>query len=351
MKKKLRNWINFIVITLLLTTAGFILYSVTVYQKEYPEYSSYNATPSGIKALYLLAREMGFQVRRNHYPAKFVQDTPVMVIYRPDDMLFNEPDEQQYLSAWLDLGNTMVLMPDPETIQELWIFNTISEQKKQHEVKNIGTITITWYTLDKGRICVMDRADTFLNGQLKDSDAAVAFIQALEDAGNTRVVFNEYYQFLQKPAPDLWDLMGTLGQLIAIQLLLAFVLTVIRGWKPFGRVRNERELLKRPENEVQRALSGLYLRMKAYPLALSNYYGYFMQKYNRILSTPGPVSEKANRILSQCSRYIEENQKSKKEMLLLVRQLEKLEADLSGTKGLAYGHDRALWKKRKGSSR
>lgn len=346
MKKKIRNWINLILITLLLTAAGFILYSVTVYQKEYPEYSSYNTTKSGIKALYLLAREMGFQVRRNHYPAKFLEDTPVMVVYRPDDVIFNEPDEQQYLTAWLNQGNTMILVPDPETLQELWIFNTISEQKKQHEISRFGNITVTWYMLEKSRICVMDSADAFLNGQLKESDAAIAFVQALEKAGNPRVVFNECYQFLQKPAPDLWDLVGTMGQLIAIQILLALVLAVIRGWRPFGRVRNERELLQRPENEVQKALAGLYLRMKAYPLALSNYYGYFMQKYGRILSTPGPLAEKANRVLSQCSRYIEENQKSRKELLALVRQLEKLEAELGGSMGL--GGNRAFWKKRKG---
>lgn len=347
MKKGIRKWINFILITVLMLTTGFILYSVTVYQREYPEYSSFNTTGSGIKALYLLAREMGFQVRRNLYPAKFVEDAPVMVIYRPADTIFNEPDEQEYLSAWLNDGNTMILVPDPQTIQELWIFNTISEQKKQHEIINIGNITVTWYMLEEGKICVMDRADEFLNGQLKESDAAIAFVQALEKAGSRDVVFNEFYQFLQKPAPDLWDLLGVMGQLMAMQLLLFLVLAIIRGWKPFGRVRNERELAKRPENEVQKALSGLYLRMKAYPLALSNYYGYFTQKYSRALATPGPLAEKAGRVLNRCSRYIEENQKSRKELTSLVRQLEKLEAEIIGSAALAQGKSRASWKRRK----
>lgn len=347
MKKRVRSWINFIWITLLLLAAGFILYSVTVYQKEYPDYSSYNATKSGIKALYLLSREMGFQVRRNHYPAKFLEEAPVMVVYRPDSAIFNEPDEQEYLTAWLNQGNTMILVPDPYTLQELWIFDMIAQQKKQHEVINIGNITVTWYMLDKGRVCVMDRADDFLNGQLKESDAAIAFVQALDKAGNQVMVFNEYYQFLQKPAPNLWDLMGTMGQLIAIQLLLVLVLTVIRGWRPFGRVRNERELAKRPENEVQKALSGLYLRMKAYPLVLSNYYGYFIRKYGRVLSTPGPLAGKTNSILNRCSRYIDENQKSRKELIALVRQLERLEAEIGGSMISAHGGSRALWKKRK----
>lgn len=347
MKKKIRKTINFIWITLLLTVAGFILYSVTAYRGDYPEYSSYNTSESGIKALYLLAREMGFQVRRNHYPAKFLKEAPVMVVYRPDEGIFNEPEEQVYLSAWLDQGNTMILVPDPLTIRELWIFEMIPQQKKQHEVINVGNITITWYMLEKGRICVMDRADEFLNGQLKDSDAAVAFIQALEKSGSQRVVFNEYYQFLQKPAPGVWDLLGNMGQLVAIQLLLAVVLMIIRGWKPFGRVRNERELTKRPENEVQKALSGLYMRMKAYPLALSNYYGSFTQKYGRILSTSGPLAEKAKNILFRCSCYIEENQKNRKELIALVRQLEKLEDEILGSTNLTSAKSRVLWKNRK----
>jgi hypothetical protein len=347
MKKKIRKWINFISIALLLTVAGFFLYSVTVYQKEYPQYSTYNSTPSGIKALYLLTGEMGFQVRRNHYPAQFLEDAPVMVLFRPDDAIFNEADEQEYLKAWLDQGNTMILVPDPKTIHELWIFHAISENKVDHQILNTGNITVTWYLLKKGKVCVMDSADAFLNAQLRESDASIAFIQALEKAGNPRVVFNEYYQFLQKPAPGIWDLLDTAGQLIAVQLLLAVVLIILRGWKPFGRVRNETELVKRPENEVQKALAGLYIRMRAYPLALSNYYGYFTQKYSRVLSAPGPLADKANRVLNQCSRYIEENQKSRKDMLMLVRQLEKLEAEMSAGMGLAYGGSHVFWKKRK----
>lgn len=336
MKKKIKKWVNFILIILILAVAGLILYSVTVYQQDYPDYSSYNTTPEGIKALYLLAREMGFNVARNHYPARFINDTPVMVVFRPAASLFNEDVEQEALKAWLNQGNTMILVPDPETIYELWIFNTISEQKQQHEVVNTGDITTTWYSLEQGRVCVMDRADAFLNGELKESDGAPAFIQALQKAGSPKVVFNEYYRFLQKPAPGVWDLLGTVGQLVAVQLILTLVLMVLRGWKPFGRVRDSRVLMKRPENEVQKALSGLYIRMKAYPLVLSNYYGYFTQKYRRALSMPGPLTERANHVLAECAYFIEQNQRSRKEMLHLVQQLELLEAELGGGRS-AYG--------------
>lgn len=330
MKKRIKNWINFILITFLLLAAGFVLYSVTVYKQNYPNYSTYSTTGTGIKALYLLSQKMGFRVTRNHYPAKFVEKTPVMVIYRPADTLFNEPDEQKALKEWLLQGNTMILIPDTDTISELWIFDTISEQMQWHEVINTGKITATWYGLENGRICVMDRPDDFLNEELKDSDAAIAFIQALEKAGSRLVVFNEYYRYLQEPAPGFWELLGTAGQLAAVQLLLVVLMVIIRGWKPFGRTRNEQETVKRPENEVQKALSGLYIRMRAYPLVLTNYYGYFTRKYGRFLSTQGLLQEKARRMLAACGRYIEENRKNKSELVFLVNQLDKLEEELRG---------------------
>lgn len=336
MKKAIRKWINFICIALALAVAGFILYSATVYQRDYPDYSSYNTTPDGIKALYLLAREMGFDARRTHYPARFLGDVQVMVVFRPAASIFNEEKEQTALAAWLDLDNTLILVPDPDTLRELWIFEKIAEKKQSHEVINTGNITTTWYTLERGRVCVMDQADAFLNGALRESSGALVFMNALERAGNRKVVFNEYYRYLQKPAPGLWDLLGIFGQLIAVQLVLAVVFAVVRGWKPVGRVRDGRVLQKRPENEVQKALSGLYIRMKAYPLALSNYFGYFTQRYERALSMPGPLQEKAHRVLSACARYIEENRRNRKEMLFLVQQLEQLEAELSGSRS-TYG--------------
>lgn len=345
MKKRIKKWINFILIFLVLAAAGLVLYSVTVYQQYYPDYSSYNAKPEGIKALYLLTREMGFTAGRNHYPARFLEDTPVMVVFRPAASLFNEENEQEALTAWLNQGNTLILVPDPETIYELWIFDTISERKQQHEVINTGDITTTWYSLEPGRVCVMDRADAFLNSELKESDGALAFIQALQKAGSKKVIFNEYYQYLQKPAPDIWDLLGTVGQLVAVQLVLVLVLVILRDWKPFGRVRDSRVLMKRPEIEVQKALSGLYIRMKAYPLVLSNYYGYFTQKYKRALSMPGPLPERANRVLAECAYFIEQNHRSRKEMLRLVQQLELLEVELGGSRS-AYGKN-ALHRKPK----
>lgn len=329
MKVKIKNWINPILITATLLIAGLVLYSVTVYQKDYPDYSTYNAKGTGTKALYLVAREMGFNVERYHYPAKFIKDISVMIVYRPDYFFFNQAEEKESLRAWLLKGNTMVLIPDYETLNELWIFDMISEHKKDYEVVNTRNITITWYTLDSGTVCVIDRPDSFLNANLSESDGAVEFVNVLERIGEEKVVFNEYYLGFQKAAPGVWELIGRIGQLVVFQLSLAMLLFIIRGWEPFGRDRTEWDWVRRPENEVLKALSGLYIRMKAYPLVLSNYYGYITQKYRRFLSIPSPLQDRLARTLAICSHYIERNGRSKKELFYLVQQINKLESQIN----------------------
>jgi hypothetical protein len=202
--------------------------------------------------------------------------------------------------------------------------------KKRHEVIQVGDITTIWYGLDEAAVCVMDRPDGFLNKNLRDSNASVAFIRALEKIKGRDIFFNEYYHNLQKPAPGIWELIGTTGRLVFIQIMLVLLLIVLRGWNPFGRVRDEDKWMKRPENEALKALSGLYMRMKAYRLVLSNYYGFFIQKYNRFLNEQSPLQDMAVRTLSLCERYMEaeKGRTRKNELYLLVRQLVKIEDDM-----------------------
>lgn len=329
MKTRLRKCLFSIMIISVLLVAVLILYSVTVYVKDYPEYSSYSAGKTGVKALYLLAGKCGFQVSRYHYPVKFLREKPVMVAYRPAESLFNETEEQDGLKEWLKQGNTLVLILDERNIGDLWIFDFISENRQWYEVVNTGKITATWYGLGNGLVCVLDSADSFLNSNIAASDAAVAFINVLTRINNPKVIFNEYYQYMQVPSPRLWDLIGHIGQLTAIQLLTAVILVVIRGWKPFGRVRGDKRLTMRSENEIVKALSGLYQRMNAYPLVLSNYYGFFTQKYGRFLTMPGALRDKAVRLLAECEFYLRKGSISKKELKRLVLGLEKLEYEIN----------------------
>lgn len=331
MKTRLKRYLIPILTILALLAAVLFLYSVTVYEKEFPEFSSYSAKKTGIKALYLLAGKCGFQVSRYHYPAKFLNENPVMIAYRPDDSLFNEADERDGLKDWIGRNNTLVLIVDERNIGDLWIFDYIAESRQWYEVETFGDITATWYGLHNGLVCVLDRADSFLNRNISESDAAVAFINVLIKINNPRVIFNEYYQHMQLQSPGIWDLIGRAGQLIVIQLAIVLLLVVIRGWKPFGRVRSDAKLVKRPENEVVKALSGLYQRMKAYPLVLSNYYGYFTQKYGRFLIVPVNTRNRAVRLLAECVFYLRRAAVSKKELKRIVVELDKLEYEINNS--------------------
>ena len=122
----------------------------------------------------------------------------------------------------------------------------------------------------------------FLNTNLGNSDAGIAPIGALERAGIRDVYFNEYYHYIQKPAPGVWELIGTAGQLVLIQLVFTLILCGCERMETFGRDNNRHGWSKASENEVLLALSGLYARMRSYPLVLSNYYGYFKHKYGQV---------------------------------------------------------------------
>ena len=95
----------------------------------------------------------------------------------------------------------------------------------------------------------------------------------------------------------------------------------------YGRQWND----KRPENEVVKAISGLYQRMRAYPLVLSNYYGYFTTKYGRYLQISGPIQKKAVRTLAECEYYMNTKKISKKELSSIVRRLDRLEIEINGS--------------------
>ncbi|HEY8500040.1 MAG TPA: hypothetical protein VIL89_05430 [Clostridia bacterium] len=328
MAKKIKDIVRFILIAFMIFLAGLVLYSVTLYRKSYPDYSTYSAGEYGIKAVYLLAREMGYSPKRFHYPARFISDETLIVAYRPDIALFNNVEEKLGIKKWLLDGNTLILIPERGTAGSLWIFDMISEMKEWHEVSNIGHITVTWYGVGEGRVCVMDQEDSFLNVNLESSDAGIAFIGALERIGIRDVYFNEFYHNIQKPAPGVWELIGTVGQLVIIQLILVLLLTVLKGWKPFGRDNHENYWSKRPENEVLLALSNLYARMRSYPLVLSNYYGYFRHKYGRFLTIPGPLQNRAVQTLAACERYIEGGYRNRKQLILLMRDLDKIEEEI-----------------------
>jgi len=81
---KFKKLLTYILIILLFISAGLILYILTSYKGDFPQFSAYSTEENGIKALYSLTQKMGFAAERYHYPAMFLEDGIVMVAFRPD---------------------------------------------------------------------------------------------------------------------------------------------------------------------------------------------------------------------------------------------------------------------------
>ena len=86
-------------------------------------------------------------------------------------------------------------------------FELISQTRKWHEVESFGDITATWYGLKMVQYA-LNSADEFLNENISSSDASIAFIKILMELNNPKVLFNEYYQYMQVPAPNIWHLLA-----------------------------------------------------------------------------------------------------------------------------------------------
>lgn len=79
MAKRMKSIVRFILTAFVIFSAALVLYSVTLYRGNYPDYSTYNAGEYGIKAIYLLTKEMGYSPKRFHYPAKFISNETLIV--------------------------------------------------------------------------------------------------------------------------------------------------------------------------------------------------------------------------------------------------------------------------------
>ena len=103
MALKFKELLKYMLIVILFMSAGLILYIFTSYKGDFPEYSTYSTEESGIKALYLLTRRMGFIAERIHYPAMFLDGDYTMVVYRPDRMFLMTSEKEFKRDGFLKL--------------------------------------------------------------------------------------------------------------------------------------------------------------------------------------------------------------------------------------------------------
>ncbi len=335
MKQRVKKALIYGSIAVFLLLVGFYVYGSRV-EERYPEYSTYNSSPKGARALYLLAGQMKFDSSRYDRPARFLADKVTMVAIKPDMDVFNDSLEKKYLKAWLDRGNTLVLLDDISGIERYPVEDLGLKFKEEFGGESSSSV----YSVGSGKLIFIDEADNFTNEGLKKIDPGVEFINALDAAGNKTVFFNEYYHGTGSRAITIWDLMGQTGHLVFIQLLAALVILLYILSRRSGKPVVVFEVVKRQENENLFALSSMYIKARAGSLALETYLRFFKKQLSKFLGF-GSIPEdhellqavaqnkflserKLGELLNKCKAYVELESKDNKQLLHLMGALEKI---------------------------
>ncbi|MCX7843194.1 MAG: DUF4350 domain-containing protein [Clostridia bacterium] len=324
---------------LFLMLVGLYVYGGRVKEK-YPDYSTYSSKPQGLKALYLVAGQMGFDAVRYERPARFLPDGVTHVIIKPELKRFGNELEIKHLKSWVERGNTLILLHDAGNLSDLRLENF---DLKHVEDLDAGR-PVSVYTWGKGKLIYSDGAADFTNKGLKAIDPSVEFIRVLDYAGNKTVFFNEYYHNQGTTGITLWDILGQTGLLVLFQSLAAVAVFMHIKSRRLGKPVQVLEIVKRKENENLYALSRMYIKAKSYRLVLDCYLGYFTKQLSKYLGLGHTrnLSElilhlRGNKMLEsmntaytlkKCEDYILNNGIKGKELLRLVTALENIRKEI-----------------------
>ncbi|MDR1158803.1 MAG: DUF4350 domain-containing protein [Oscillospiraceae bacterium] len=103
---KRNTW--WIVVLLLLFLAGALFLGLFRPNQDLP-FSSYNNGPNGVRALYVLLEEEGFQVARKQRSIEATGDG-VLLVFDPDSL---HPENPEALAAWQARGNAYMVLENP----------------------------------------------------------------------------------------------------------------------------------------------------------------------------------------------------------------------------------------------
>lgn len=323
----------YVLIAALLLTAGLFVYSGK-FTTQYPDYSSYNTRPKGVKALYLLTQKMGYHVEQYKKTAKYLPDSAVLIAVKPDINSFNDTQERKSLQNWITRGNTLMIIDD---FSNLGKYNLnrfrVTDAMNYEDVANV-------YSIGKGTLIFMNNPDSYTNNGLKEIEPGVVFINMLDTAKSKRVLFDEYYHGMIENNLTLWDLLGQTGRLIVIQLLLGLLLFMFIKARRFGKPVIVFETIKRKENENLYALSNLYMRAGANSSVLEAYLSDFKKELSRFLGFNAVQEDKdliyaaeGSKVLSRmnlrglmqrCHEYVTAESRDTKQLLELVKWMEEI---------------------------
>ncbi len=339
---KIRNIAILITVIVVVIVIGFFVFDIKNEKEESTDFSSYNETYIGTKALYLLADRMGFNVSRYTRPARFIPNNATMVALAPDEILFNSSMEQKYLLDWIKKGNVLVLIDDWENF-ETGMLGLLEYIESTDTLEGYGNNYIC--TIGNGRVIFLDNYNDYINGGLEALDPGVVFIDVLNEAGHKKVLFNEYYHGLGSSNITLWDILTPAAKLLLVQLIIAALILIFVVSRRFGRPQVVYEIVKRKENENLFALSNIYQKSKANGLVLESYLDCLKKELAIFLGFGREgfgdaellAAAQSNNILKnfnlrelfgECNYYINNDGKYNKEFLSLYKRLEQIRKEI-----------------------
>ncbi|OPZ87525.1 MAG: hypothetical protein BWY74_03385 [Firmicutes bacterium ADurb.Bin419] len=330
--KRFKKILLYIAVVIAVIAAALIVYGFKGDIEESVEYSSYSVEGDGTKALYLLAGKMGYDVQRYTRPSRFLPENATLVAIEPNLEMFNSNLERKYLKAWLEKGNDLILI----------------SYEGAEDLKELGTIDQEDYGLygsgykfrvGEGSLIYFPSSENYANSGLKELDFGVQFIEALEETKNKTVLFNEYLHGIGNAGANLWDILGSAGRLVVVQLFMCVLIFIFIKSRRFGKPVVVFETIKRKENENLFALSNIYFRAKANSMALEIYLdnlkaelakflGFGKEEWN---STDIVKAARVNitlkdldvdTVFADCDRYINNRKGDSKVLINLYKRLE-----------------------------
>lgn len=334
--RRFKKILAYIAAIIIIIAAGLLVYGVKEEIPQTIEYTSYNTKDDGTRALYLLAKEMGYDVNVFTRTSRFLPDNTTVVAIEPDFFITESSFEKKYLKAWLERGNVLILISkDSDAVKYIKDLGASNPM-------NFGRYDLGYkYSVGEGILILFKDSDKYTNSGVKDLDFGVQFIEALEEGGYNKVLFNEYFHGIGSSGVKLWDIVGFGGQLVIIQLALALLIYAFNVSRRFGKPVVVFETIKRQENENLFALSNIYYRAKANSISLEVYFEDVKQELAKFLGfgkddfNNGDIfrAVRENNFLKdleieavflECESYIRSGKNNSKVLLNLYKRLESI---------------------------
>lgn len=339
-RRQVTRVMGYIAAVIFILGVSFLIYT-TKKELGYPEYTSYSTDPNGVKVLFLLTEQMGYSADRFRDSSKKIPDGCTVIAVKPEISIFNQEAERKNLREWLQKGNTLILTDEISMLASLNLQGFTAQSPKNLDNKGGDKV----YSVGRGFIYFLPNPSRYTNNGLKNPEGAILVMDILQKSVNRKVLFNEYYHGYASGGTTLWDLLGTTGRLVLIQLVLGLILLGFTAAVRFGKPEEVFRIVKREENENLFALSNLYTKAGAYALVLEIFLKRFKKELSLFLGmglnaeiaeisacASGSLVLKdkdVGGLLEMCGEYIKNDGKSIKRLLYMVQRIEYLRREIS----------------------